>query len=705
MGALNPGSDAGSSAGGSWVSGGNSGGNGGGAGAAILNFVTGGGSSGGSAGGGAPNSNHNNVAGTSKGTSDGGSVRGDRDGWSRGGRQFATSREVYSRSLYRICLKFTTSEDEDEGKPEPATAYWTLYGRSKTIGNGGPSSPAPDDICRRMDDSMTGPAAGVLSRLTDLDGEQAASHALRAGMTSGWHIRGDRGDAAVRVGKAKVVVLNGATNGEKNDDASGVRKDAKILSLDAERWVLCKGASFAAGNSVFNVEDVNDAKQKITVHCSKGPMRGKLIDVYASRCPYVFGRAHEADLCIMDRELSRKHGAILYLTNGGSRTHARKTGGVFVLTDLESTNGSYMRLVGPYGHKGMGALSLGDEFIVGRTGFSVNRFDYGISEAIGARPTMEDRSIVIQTLMCSPPDHYYNKEPKDTLGELAMTTFAAVFDGHGGDECSNFLVEALPRQIRNQMLTERESLRNAIESARGARGAHSENTEDAASELMRKILKTAYLRTDKEFITPKSAPQSGSTAATVILLGRRLFAANVGDSRVVLCRAGGQCVELTSDHKPSRPDEAARVRAAGGFILHKRVMGELAITRAFGDKSFKMGIKAMLEEESEDVSGGNSGMSDIDVAKDLTAPLVSSEPEIASMVLSHNDEFLLLACDGLFDVFRSQDAIALARQELIAHRGEPAEVARILSDQAIRVRRSRDNVSILIIVLRPFWEL
>ena len=73
-------------------------------------------------------------------------------------------------------------------------------------------------------------------------------------------------------------------------------------------------------------------------------------------------------------------------------------------------------------------------------------------------------------------------------------------------------------------------------------------------------------------------------------------------------------------------------------------------------------------------------------------------------VLSHDDEFLLLACDGLFDVFKSQAAITFARQELIAHRGEPAEVARILSDQAIRVRRSRDNVSILIVVLRPFWE-
>jgi len=627
----------------------------------------------------------------------------DRDAWTRGGRQFSSPREVYTRSLYRICLKFTTSEDEDEGKPEPATAYWTVYGRSCTIGNGVATSPTPDDICRRMDDSMTGPAAGVLARLTDFDGEQSALDALRSSMTTGWQIRGDRGDAAIRVGKAKVFVSNGRDNHRENG-ASGddARKEARLLSLDAERWVLCKGASFAAGNSVFNVEEVNDSKQKITVHCSKGPMRGKLIDIYASRCPFVFGRAHEADLCIMDRELSRKHGAIVYLTSGGGANSTNRRGGIFILTDLESTNGSYMRLVGPYSQKGMGALALGDEFIVGRTGFSVNRFDYGISEAIGARPTMEDRSLVIQSLMYDQPLNYYNGEKKETLNELAMTTFAAVFDGHGGDECSNFLVDALPRNVRTQMFAEREALRNAIETSRGARGGHSEQSEDATSELMRRILKTAYLRTDKEFISPKAAPQSGSTAATIILMGRRLFAANVGDSRVVLCRSGGQCVELTSDHKPSRPDEAARVRAAGGFILHKRVMGELAITRAFGDKSFKMGIKAMLDEESEDM---NNGAVNDDIAKDLTAPLVSSEPEIASMVLSHNDEFLLLACDGLFDVFRSQDAIAMARQELIAHRGEPAEVARILSDQAIRVRRSRDNVSILIIVLRPFWEL
>lgn len=286
-----------------------------------------------------------------------------------------------------------------------------------------------------------------------------------------------------------------------------------------------------------------------------------------------------------------------------------------------------MRLIGPYGFKGMGAVSVGDEFIVGRTGFSVNRFDFGISEAIGARPTMEDRTLVIQSLLYEPRHGYYKNEMKDHVQELAMTSFAAVFDGHGGDECSNYLVDALPHHIRVAMSAERNALKTAIDASRTS--SRAEQAEDALSELMRKILKGAYLKTDHEFITPKNSPQSGSTAATVILMGRRLFAANVGDSRVVLCRGGGQCVELTSDHKPSRPDEAARVRAAGGFILHKRVMGELAITRAFGDKSFKMGIKAMLEDEADELS---RGLNDNDQAKDLTAPLVSAEPEIASMV-------------------------------------------------------------------------
>ena len=294
----------------------------------ILSYVTGGGSK--VANNNSTNSSSNNTNNTSNMSTEQTRIETE-NAWTLAGRQFSGSKEMYTRSLYRLCLKFTTSEDEDEGKPEPSTAFWTIYGVPCTIGNAGPTDPNPDSICRRMDDSMSGPAAGILSRITDQHGMPAVGYAMRSGATTGWHIRGERGDTAVRVGKAKVF-------SSKQPDAAG--REAQILSLDADRWVLCKGASFAAGNSVFSVEDHNEAKAKLTIHCSKGPMRGKVIDIYASRCPYVFGRAHEADLCVMDRELSRRHGAILYLPRKGNQA---KTGssnppkGNFVLVDLEST--------------------------------------------------------------------------------------------------------------------------------------------------------------------------------------------------------------------------------------------------------------------------------------------------------------------------------------------------------------------------------
>ena len=48
---------------------------------------------------------------------------------------------------------------------------------------------------------------------------------------------------------------------------------------------------------------------------------------------------------------------------------------------------------------------------------------------------------------------------------------------------------------------------------------------------------------------------------------------------------------LSQDHKSSRDDEAKRIRDAGGFVINNRVMGELAVSRAFGDAEFKRGIQ------------------------------------------------------------------------------------------------------------------
>jgi protein phosphatase 2C len=97
---------------------------------------------------------------------------------------------------------------------------------------------------------------------------------------------------------------------------------------------------------------------------------------------------------------------------------------------------------------------------------------------------------------------------------------------------------------------------------------------------------------------------------------------HVGDSRAILCRKGS-AIQLTLDHKADRPDEIERIRKAGGFVIHKRVMGELAISRAIGDRDFK---------ESD-------------------VKLVVADPELYDTDLTDNDEFLVLACDGLSSLF------------------------------------------------------
>ena len=61
---------------------------------------------------------------------------------------------------------------------------------------------------------------------------------------------------------------------------------------------------------------------------------------------------------------------------------------------------------------------------------------------------------------------------------------------------------------------------------------------------------------------------------------------NIGDSRSVLCSAQ-KVAFATSDHKPTNPDERARIEQAGGHVTQGRVNGQLAVSRALGDFELK----------------------------------------------------------------------------------------------------------------------
>jgi protein phosphatase 2C len=76
--------------------------------------------------------------------------------------------------------------------------------------------------------------------------------------------------------------------------------------------------------------------------------------------------------------------------------------------------------------------------------------------------------------------------------------------------------------------------------------------------LLEEALREAFLKTDAEFAADGTAGLVGSTAVCALVGTHRVWIANCGDSRAVLCR-GGQAVQVTDDHKPEREDEAVGI--------------------------------------------------------------------------------------------------------------------------------------------------
>ncbi|CAJ1366880.1 unnamed protein product [Effrenium voratum] len=220
----------------------------------------------------------------------------------------------------------------------------------------------------------------------------------------------------------------------------------------------------------------------------------------------------------------------------------------------------------------------------------------GWEEDIGRREEMEDGWIFIDCYSGSPRSCYF-----------------AIYDGHGGRQCVEYVVEHLHENLLLEL--EKEPA----------------NVPDS---MMR-----AFELTD-DSMQSSGINSSGCTACCCLLrqekafMERVLYTGHVGDARAVLCRKG-LAVRLTgvSDHKATDVEEARRVVEAGGTIYHERVNGMLAISRAFGDFQLK--------------------------APTWPNDIVSNVPEVSATLLCEGDIFVIMACDGLWDVIEDQDAVNL----------------------------------------------
>lgn len=134
-----------------------------------------------------------------------------------------------------------------------------------------------------------------------------------------------------------------------------------------------------------------------------------------------------------------------------------------------------------------------------------------------------------------------------------------------------------------------------------------------------------------------------------------------------------EAIEMSRDHKPICSKERKRVEASGGHVCDGYLNGLLNVARAIGDWHM------------EGMKGADGG------------PL-SAEPELMSTQLTTEDEFLVIGCDGLWDVFRSQNAVDFARRRLQEH-NDPVMCSKDLVDEALK-RKSGDNLAVVVVCFR-----
>ncbi|CAH0476157.1 unnamed protein product [Peronospora belbahrii] len=435
---------------------------------------------------------------------------------------------------------------------------------------------------------------------------------------------------------------------------------------DRMQWPLEPHVSFRVGKSDFIVTAFHEPSQTLEISALSGKLAGTQFTI--GREGAGIGRSAENKIHTGDGELSRKHAAIWFdeLTNQ------------FYLVDLNSTNGTFMKLVGSYQEPYR--LEIGDDLLVAQTCFTVNRFDFGAHADMGARKHMEDAHTIIQDLCI---------ESLSRLG-LHPQSYFAVYDGHGGGEASSYLGEVLHHNIIKTFFMKKAELKPLINTS----------SEELQS-MITKRLTDAFEKTDEEFLNESERPQAGSTATTVLIAGKYMFVSNVGDSRTILSRAG-KAERLSNDHKPSRQDEAQRVRDTGGFVIHGRIMGELAVSRAFGDAPFK--TFDLPEPPKEDVdskprSDYDSQELPVNPNDILKGPLVIPTPEITITELTEDCEFVVLASDGLYDVLKDQEAVDFMRQK-ITQLGDLQRAVEAIVEHAIFHQRSTDNVTCVVVLFK-----
>eukprot|EP00397_Hematodinium_sp_SG-2012_P010724 GEMP01010848.1.p1 GENE.GEMP01010848.1~~GEMP01010848.1.p1 ORF type:complete len:400 (-),score=88.32 GEMP01010848.1:1914-3113(-) len=193
------------------------------------------------------------------------------------------------------------------------------------------------------------------------------------------------------------------------------------------------------------------------------------------------------------------------------------------------------------------------------------------------------------------------------------------------------------------------------------------------------------------------ADNVGCTAVSCVIFPEpisRVYVANAGDSRCIMSRVG-KAFALSFDHKPDQEVERKRIEAAGGWVeeinngprTHYRVNGNLNLSRALGDLEYKKRLDLGPRQQ-----------------------VISATPDIIDEAITQEDEFIVLACDGIWDIMSNQDSVDFVRRRL-KQRQDPKDIVEqmldhcMAKDPKLTQGLGGDNMTCIVVLLKPIDEI
>lgn len=250
-------------------------------------------------------------------------------------------------------------------------------------------------------------------------------------------------------------------------------------------------------------------------------------------------------------------------------------------------------------------------------------------------------------------------------GKAGECSFFGCFDGHGGSIIANhsaqYLIDTITKTEEWGLAISKMETDDNIEAVR----LFQEAMRKGSMQLDKTMRELPSVRSNED--------HSGTTAVYSLVTPTHIIVGNIGDSRSILVR-GGSAVAMSYDHKPTNPPEQARIVAANGTVTLSRVNGDLAVSRALGDYTYKTMTHLPAEAQQ-----------------------VSPEPEFQIQERTSDDQVLILCCDGIWDVMSNEEVGAFYMKELQSN--DLATTCSNILDECLS-KKSRDNMTAIAIALR-----